>query len=47
MTYGPLAYSYPETIWSLATSPWIGQVFLYWMREWQSAWSWSVPAYAP
>jgi hypothetical protein len=40
VTYRPLAYSYPETIWSFETSPWIGQVFLLWMRELQSRWSW-------
>src|SRR5687768_6553165 len=24
----------------MATSPWTGQVFLYWMRLWHSLWSW-------
>src|SRR5688572_25041047 len=39
-TYWSSANSYPLTIWSAGTSPWTGQLFLYWMRLWQSLWSW-------
>jgi len=29
VTYCPFSYSWPETIWSSVTAPWIGHIFLY------------------
>src|SRR5689334_10891673 len=45
--YSPLAYSYPETISSLATSPCTGHTFLYRMRCPHLAWSRWNPIFPP